>query len=694
MSKISVKTRGNSSPQGKPRVYFSAHPADYGLYFEPISNEILKLQNCAIYYEEEPGASYDKKELFLSLSQMQLFVLPITTKLLTTGSRALDVEFKYAKEHRIPVLPLMQEDGLDELFNKKFGNLQFLTKNQNDATELPYKEKLEKYLSSVLIGDELAAKVRAAFDAYIFLSYRKKDRKYAQELMRLIHKNEFCRDIAIWYDEFLTPGENFNDAIGEAIQKSSLFALTVTPNLVNEQNYVMTTEYPMAKIAKKSILPVEMVKTNRAKLKKNYADFPLCTKCTDESGLSSTLAELLRDIAITENDKDPQHNFFIGLAYLGGIDVEVDHDRALQLITSAAEAEFPEAIEKIVAMYRYGEGTERNNSVAIEWQKKLLEIKKEEFDNNPNENSAKAYLDTIWNLGDYICEQREIKAAKKVYNRLFEECMFIDEHFCFSFAKRYVMIGYRKLGDISEKERDIEKASEYYTKSFVIAREINEANSTVCSKLDMSICYSRIGDIVKAKGHLDGAKVYYMLALEINEMLVKELGTVTSRLRLSTTYNKIGSIDREKGDLESAKEYYTKSFDIGRSLVEENGTAESRRCLSTSCIYLGYISAVEGNLTQAKEYYLKSFEIRMKIAEETRTIESIRDIRAVCTGLVDVCVDMGENDVAKMYYSKMVKIDAAIENGIMPAFLDAEQPGKTIKKESFLSKLFAKFKKS
>ena len=51
--------------------------------------------------------------------------------------------------------------------------------------------------------------------------------------MRLIHKNEFCRDIAIWYDEFLTPGENFNDAIKEALQKSGLFVLTVTPNLVN-----------------------------------------------------------------------------------------------------------------------------------------------------------------------------------------------------------------------------------------------------------------------------------------------------------------------------------------------------------------------------------------------------------------------------------------------------------------------------
>ena len=70
-----------------------------------------------------------------------------------------------------------------------------------------------------LVSDEMAEKVRAAFDAYIFLSYRKKDRKYANELMRLIHKNDFCRDIAIWYDEYLVPGEDFNNAITEALKR-------------------------------------------------------------------------------------------------------------------------------------------------------------------------------------------------------------------------------------------------------------------------------------------------------------------------------------------------------------------------------------------------------------------------------------------------------------------------------------------
>ena len=159
-------------------------------------------------------------------------------------------------------------------FNRICGNLQFLDRTSSDLTEIPYAEKLKNFLESVLVPDDLSRRIRAAFDAYVFLSYRKKDRKYAQELMRLIHENDFCRDIAIWYDEFLTPGENFNDSIREALKKSRLFALAVTPNLVNEKNYVMDIEYPMALQSGKKILAAELCTTDRKLLEQYYEDIP------------------------------------------------------------------------------------------------------------------------------------------------------------------------------------------------------------------------------------------------------------------------------------------------------------------------------------------------------------------------------------------------------------------------------------
>ena len=378
MANLKYKTRDNSSPQGKPRVYFCCHPEDFNKYFESISDEILAEQNCAIWYTDE--AVVHNEDFFVDLKQMQLFVMPVTTNLLCTENEALDIEFKFAIENHIPVLPLIQEGGLEEIFNKKCGDLQFLDKNNADTTSISYGEKLQKYLKSVLIGDELAEKIRAAFDAYVFLSYRKKDRKYAQELMRLIHQNEFCRDIAIWYDEFLTPGENFNDSIKEALKKSGLFVLTVTPNLVNEPNYIMTTEYPMAKQEGKPILPAELVPTDRGKLAEKYEDIPNPTDAYNEAGLSEALLESIKKMAIKENDNSPQHNFFIGLAYLGGVDVEVDYERAVLLLTSASEAGLPDAMEKLIDIYETGTGVDIDYSKVVFWQRRLYENIKKKLD--------------------------------------------------------------------------------------------------------------------------------------------------------------------------------------------------------------------------------------------------------------------------------------------------------------------------
>lgn len=223
MANLKYKTRGNCDPQGKSKVYFCCHQKDFNRYFESISDEILAKQNCAIWYID--GSVDRNEEFFENLLQMQLFVMPITSNLLCTENDALNVDFRFAVEKHIPVLPLLQEPGLEKLFNQKCGDLQYLDKNNRDVTAISYDEKLRNYLESILVGDEFAENIRAAFDTYVFLSYRKKDRKHAQELMRLIHKNDFCRNVAIWYDEFLIPGENFNASIKEALKKVDYLSL-------------------------------------------------------------------------------------------------------------------------------------------------------------------------------------------------------------------------------------------------------------------------------------------------------------------------------------------------------------------------------------------------------------------------------------------------------------------------------------
>lgn len=93
MSKLQYLTRGNSSPQGKPRVYFCGHPKEQEFFLKPISQQILALQNCAIWYDAEPETPCNWEELSSDLSQMQLFVMPVTERLLNQPNRAMDKEF-------------------------------------------------------------------------------------------------------------------------------------------------------------------------------------------------------------------------------------------------------------------------------------------------------------------------------------------------------------------------------------------------------------------------------------------------------------------------------------------------------------------------------------------------------------------------------------------------------------------------
>ena len=146
---LQYKTRGNTSPQGKPRVYFCCHPNDFTLYFDKISDEILAEQNCSVWYAKDQDAARDE-EFLNDLEQMQLFVMPVTSDLLYMPNPAIDVEFPFAIRHHIPVLPLIQESNLEDVFNQKCGNMHFLDANTQDATAIPYKEKLKSFLDSVL----------------------------------------------------------------------------------------------------------------------------------------------------------------------------------------------------------------------------------------------------------------------------------------------------------------------------------------------------------------------------------------------------------------------------------------------------------------------------------------------------------------------------------------------------------------
>ena len=420
MATFLYKTRGNSSPERKPRVYFTCHPEDFEKHFEKICEDIFKTHDCAIFYTETMTEEIEEKYKESDLGQMNLFVIPVTFKLLIQPNRAMDSDFRYAQEKHIPVLPIMMETGLDEFYSEKdkFGEAQYLSPYVQDLTAISYEEKLKKYLESVLISNEMAERVRKAFDAYIFLSYRKKDRHHANELMKLIHSHPEFRDIAIWYDEFLTPGESFRANIEKMMKDSKLFTLLVTPNLLEyvdgKPNYVMAHEYPDAKKAGMDILPTEMVKTSRAELRSKYKNIPECVNPNEDKQFKNRLLDSLSKIAISENNNDPEHNFLIGLAYLDGIDVEKNIERAIELITSAAEANLFEAMKKLYNMYTKGEGIQVDYRTAAIWAERIWQYFKDKY-GEEDSNTLTCLNNLAVTYSNFGEHQKAFELQEKVY---------------------------------------------------------------------------------------------------------------------------------------------------------------------------------------------------------------------------------------------------------------------------------------
>ena len=385
MAVLRYKAKNEANLKDKPKVYFTCHPDDFEKHFDKVCDDIFKTHDCIIYYTEDMTSIISDQDKAVDIGSNNLVVIPVTKKLLSTPNRAMNEDFVYALTEHIPIIPIMMEPGIDQLYAQpnKFGTLQYLTPFGNDATAISYEDKLDKFLSLTLISNDLANRVRAAFDAYIFLSYRKKDRNYANQLMRLIHSHPECRDIAIWYDEFLTPGESFKENINKILSDSKLFALLVTPNLLEEPdgkpNYVMAQEYPAALQSGVDVLPAEMEQTDKEALGEKFKGIPDCVDPHNDQALKKRLMNSIFKIVKTANDNDPTHNFLIGLAYMDGIDVEINREMGLHLITMAANSNLPEAIRMLYGMYSTGKGVCLDYQEASKWALKLSQVCRKEY---------------------------------------------------------------------------------------------------------------------------------------------------------------------------------------------------------------------------------------------------------------------------------------------------------------------------
>ncbi|MBQ3499765.1 MAG: tetratricopeptide repeat protein [Clostridia bacterium] len=618
MAVFKVETKNKVDIDKKPRVYFTCHPDDFEKHFKKICDDIFKTHDCAIYYTEDMTAIIADDDKQVDLGRNNLFVIPVTFKLLTTPNRAMDEDIPYALKEHIPVLPIMMEPGIDEFYSKpdKFGELQYLNPYSTDLTEISYEEKLKKYLESVLISDELAKRVRAAFDAYIFLSYRKKDRKYANELMRLIHSNPECRDIAIWFDEFLTPGESFKENIEKVLDDCKLFTLLVTPQLLEKvvdengeerDNYVISTELPLARKKKEEkgtdIFAVEMEKTDKKALSAiNIQDYVN----SSDSEFRTRLIDAISRMAITTNNT-PEHNFLIGLAYLDGIDVELDYEYARELISTASENGVIEATKKLVSLYQNGIGVSTDAKQAIVFQMRLAEQLEKAYEVDQNETIFYSWLDSVVTCGEMFNDIGMNEEAKAQYLKVSNKLEEVHANFNATDMKYAKYMWCRGLADTLVALGRLEPAIDRYMECTSILLLLCLSENGGNYKFELISTYNLLALTYSKLGQYNHAIEEYLHALALSE----------SKENIAATIVGMAQVYERRGDCNNAYNQYQKAKEIYQELWEDTKDNFYRCNLAMVCSSMGDICDMLGQSDQALQLYLESIGIKKEVVDDT-----------------------------------------------------------------------------
>ena len=414
---LSFVTRGGASPKGRPRIYFCCHPADFQTYFGPIVRAILEEKSDVAVWYYDPAAGVPSGEEYLTdLRQMQLFVFPVTRHFLDESSSAKDVELALALQEHIPILPLVIEAGLESEFDQKIGNVHALSFPLAEGGKMPpaVGRLLRSIFPESMQEEGLSDNVFGSFDAYLFLSYRKQDRVIAEKLIKMIRAKQPLDHTAIWFDEFIVPGEDYNEDIAAAIRGCSVFLLLATEHL-NESsnyvidkenephNYVIDQEIPAATQIGKPVCVV-LAGIDKEALPKSLASAHICS-LEDEESIRQTLKVILSAISRADADLPPERRrvsprlsetllgrkvlsdetdmlayYYEGLACMRGILSETDPNRAFRMMQLSAQMGLPEAMRQVASMYSLGQGTEREIAGSLIWQEQYLNTIEDEED--------------------------------------------------------------------------------------------------------------------------------------------------------------------------------------------------------------------------------------------------------------------------------------------------------------------------
>lgn len=325
-------------------IYLCCSQKNYNLFKKLLLKIFNGRKDIRIFHYNVDELSADEHKL--SLCEMNYAVIVVDNEFFDNDF--LVQETKVVINNNVHIIPITINEISEKKYKSLFGNRQYIFWNTSVENESSF-NSLKLLFSKEILSSEEINEIILSFESTIFLSYRRKDRQIAKKLINLIHLNNSYLDSAIWYDGYLTPGENFNDEIKNKIKECNIFSLVITPNLVIEDNYVKNIEYPMAIKLNKRILSVECEKTSLSTLNEQYPGVLLTIVKNDFESILQALNSTIKNSNL--KSFTTQKKYYLGLAYINGIYVERNVRIGINLLESAAQESHIEACLELSKIY-------------------------------------------------------------------------------------------------------------------------------------------------------------------------------------------------------------------------------------------------------------------------------------------------------------------------------------------------------
>lgn len=476
--------------------------------------------------------------------------------------------------------------------------------------------------------------------------------------MHLIHSIPHCEEIAIWYDEYLVPGENFNDSIKRMIHSCDFFSLVITPNLITEKNYVQEVEYPLALEKGKVVIPVEMSTTDESILSMQFINMPPIIK-GDEGEICKKVDEIVNNTVNSSSYDNPEHFFLIGLAFLNGIDVEVDYKKAFSLILKAANAGLIEAVEEVVSIYINGRGINRNVRQAIDWQKKIVE----HYSSLDDVDRLCIEMHKLINLYKAV---DDIQNGERIAKELVKLCecnnqrnpsmnsmkLLGNAYYIYSKA-----IPFYSWDDDADTIREcLEEEETWIRKSHIIFDKLYEQYKTFETKEWLAESCIRLGDFLLANFEFLYEREAVLLikkAISIREEILREKNTEQNMYKLIDAYNVFDSFAEKHLGREDAYSIIHREQLLLDLIISQTNRIEAR-CRLTDCMYkFASLENDEDRQNTAYNNVVKMCEDIITVTEST----SVKKTLVHCYNqLCKLGLKKGEFDSAIMYLEKAISI--------------------------------------